>query len=232
MMEQELTVEAAFNDPERIARYSEGPARAIPGFATLHRIIVQLLSERLGETGRVLVVGAGGGMELLSFATARPGWTFVGVDPSRPMLDQARQLLGERVQQVELRQGYIADAPPGPFDAATCLLTLWLLPDDGTKLDALRAIRDRLRPGAPFIVVDNCIGLDAPDADLQLQRFAQFGVDSGNEPRQMEHWKKVARSTLGLISPAREEALLAEAGFRGAELFFAGLSWRGWVAYA
>lgn len=37
---------------------------------------------------------------------------------------------------------------------------------------------------------------------------------------------------LGLIGPAREEALLAEAGFTGTELFFAGLSWRGWITYA
>jgi tRNA (cmo5U34)-methyltransferase len=34
------------------------------------------------------------------------------------------------------------------------------------------------------------------------------------------------------VGPARDEALLKEAGFTGVELVFAGLVWRGWVGYA
>jgi tRNA (cmo5U34)-methyltransferase len=231
-MSEELTIQAAFSDPECVARYAEGPRRVIPGFATLHRMIVQLLEERLGSEARVLVLGAGGGMELLAFTTAQPDWSFVGVDPSRPMLEQARRLLGERASLVELREGYIPEAPPGPFDAATCLLTLHLLADDGTKLEALRAIHERLTPGAPFVVVDNCIDVNTPEAERQLQRYARFAVDSGMDAAQMEKWKGVVKRLLGMVAPAREEALLAEAGFSGTELFFAGLSWRGWITYA
>ncbi|MCC2671112.1 MAG: Methyltransferase type 12 [Armatimonadetes bacterium] len=231
-MSNEAFIQAAFNNPEMVARYAEGPRRVIPGFAALHRMVAQLLEERLGAVGRVLVLGAGGGMELDSFTAAQPGWTFVGVDPSPVMLGQARQLLGERASRVELLEGYIPEAPAGPFDAATCLLTLHLLPDDGHKLEALQAIHARLAPGAPLVVVDNCIDPAGPDTERQLQRYARFAIESGMEAEQMERWKEVAKSTLGLIAPAREEALLAEAGFTGTELFFAGLSWRGWVAYA
>jgi tRNA (cmo5U34)-methyltransferase len=228
----ESTVQAFFSDPERVARYAEGPARAIPGFATLHRMIVQLLEERLGAAARVLVLGAGGGLELLAFTKAQPGWTFVGVDPSRPMLEQARQVLGDLGRQVQFIEGYIPDAPPGPFDAATCLLTLQLVPDDGRKLEALRAIHERLAPGAPFAVVDNCIDLTAPDADRRLERYLRFAVASGADAAHLEKAKELVKSGLGLIAPARKEALLAEAGFSGTELFFAGLSWRGWITYA
>lgn len=231
-MSKELDIQAMFSDPERIARYAEGPVRMIPGFATLHRMVAQLLAERLGATGHVLVLGAGGGMELLAFAQAHPGWSFVGVDPSGPMLEQARQRLGDQASRVKLHEGYIPDAPAGPFDAATCLLTLHMIPDDGRKLAALRAIRERLVPGAPFAVVDNCIDLEGPDVDRHLERFARYGVESGMEIAQMEQWKAGVKQGLSMVSPAREEALLAEAGFTGAELFFAGLAWRGWVAYA
>jgi tRNA (cmo5U34)-methyltransferase len=48
----------------------------------------------------------------------------------------------------------------------------------------------------------------------------------------MEEMKSVLKRELHCVSPAREEALLAEAGFTGTELFFAGLSWRGWITYA
>lgn len=231
-MSEAVNIVAMFSDPERIARYAEGPIRMIPGFATLHRMVAQLLAERLGAAARVLVLGAGGGMELLAFSQAQPGWSFVGVDPSGPMLEQARQRLGDRVSRVELREGYIPEAPAGPFDAATCLLTLHMIPDDGRKLEALRAIRERLVPGAPFVVVDNCIDLDGPDVERQLERFARYAVESGVEAAQMEQWKTGVKNGLSMVAPAREEALLAEAGFTGTELFFAGFSWRGWVAYA
>ncbi|HEU4753629.1 MAG TPA: methyltransferase, partial [Armatimonadota bacterium] len=231
-MSEETFVEAFFGDPERAARYAEGPRRVIPGFDTLHRMIAQLLEERVGAAARVLVLGAGGGLELCSFAAAQPGWSFTGVDPSRPMLEQARAVLGDRARRVEFVDGFISDAPPGPFDAATCLLTLHLIPDDGRKLETLRGIHERLTPGAPFAVVDNCIDTAAPDAEQQLQRYARFAIESGLEAEQMEKWKEVAKSTLGLIGPAREEEILAEAGFTGTELFFAGLSWRGWITYA
>ena len=231
-MSGESAAQAFFNDPERAARYAEGPARIIPGFATLHRMIVQLLGERVGEAARVLVLGAGGGMELLAFAEAQPGWRFVGVDPSRAMLDQAERVLGELVSRVELVEGYIPDTPPGPFDAATCLMTLQFLPDDGQKLESLRAIHARLAPGAPFVVVDNCIDLNAPDADQLLDRYLRFGAHAGVDAEQLAKSRAMVRSSLGLVGPAREEALLAEAGFTGADLFFAGLSFRGWIAYA
>jgi tRNA (cmo5U34)-methyltransferase len=231
-LSSELTIQQAFSDPACVARYAEGPGRVIPGFPTLHRMIAQLLAERVGSTGRVLVLGAGGGMELDSFTAAQPGWSFVGVDPSAAMLEQARQVLADRASRVELREGCIPDAPSGPFDAATCLLTLHLLPDDGTKLEALRAIHARLAPGAPFVVVDNCIDVNAPDAERQLERYARYAVASGMDAAQMKKWKDVAKNVLGMVAPAREEALLAEAGFGGSELFYAGLSWRGWIAYA
>jgi tRNA (cmo5U34)-methyltransferase len=230
-MGSEPDVQAHFNDPEKVARYAEGPARVIPGYATLHRIIAQLLRERVGDEGRVLVIGAGGGLELLAFTQAQPRWSFVGVDPSGPMLQLARQALGEYRSRVELVEGYIPDAPPGPFDGATCLLTLHIIPDDGRKLEALHEIRKRLAPGAPFVVVDNCIDLTSPNADHYLQRYADYAIESGMEAERMEQWK-TAIKPIGLIGPKREEEVLAEAGFTGTELFFAGLSWRGWITYA
>lgn len=44
-----------------------------------------------------------------------------------------------------------------PFDAATCILILRLVPDDGAKLELLRQTRRRLKPAAPFVLVDQCL---------------------------------------------------------------------------
>jgi tRNA (cmo5U34)-methyltransferase len=70
----------AFSDPAAVARYAEGPPRFVPGFDGLHRMTSVLLAEHAPSDARVLVLGAGGGLELKALATAHPGWTFVGVD--------------------------------------------------------------------------------------------------------------------------------------------------------
>ncbi|MFG0288404.1 MAG: hypothetical protein ACF8CQ_09520 [Rhodopirellula sp. JB044] len=69
---------AAFHDPKAVAQYAESPGRAVPGFADMQRMATLLLTERVGSHGRILVVGAGGGLELKVFAEAEPSWTFDG----------------------------------------------------------------------------------------------------------------------------------------------------------
>jgi len=71
-----------FDDPDAVARYTANPPRLVPGFADLQKMTRLLLAETAPADGRVLVVGAGGGLELKAFAQAEPGWRFVGVDPS------------------------------------------------------------------------------------------------------------------------------------------------------
>jgi tRNA (cmo5U34)-methyltransferase len=83
-----------FSDPEAVARYAEGPVRQVPGFLDLPRMAGLLLAERCESDARVLVLGAGGGLELKCFAQMQPGWTFDGVDPSPEMLKLAAQTLG------------------------------------------------------------------------------------------------------------------------------------------
>jgi tRNA (cmo5U34)-methyltransferase len=140
-----------FSDPAAVARYAEGPPRFVPGFADLHKMTSILLAERAPPDARVLVVGAGGGLELKALADLHPDWSFDGIDPSPEMLKLARQTLGSHMARVQLHEGIINIAPAGPFDAATCLLTLHFLAADERRRTA-REIHRRLKPGAPFVV--------------------------------------------------------------------------------
>lgn len=110
-----------------------------------------LLAESVPDTGRVLVHGAGGGLEMRSLAGAQSGWTFDGVDPSADMLDTARRTVAPHADRMRFHHGYIDAAPEGPFDAATSLLTFHFIAAD-QRLATLRNIRRRLRPGAPFVL--------------------------------------------------------------------------------
>lgn len=191
-----------------------------------------LLAEDAPADAKVLVVGAGGGIELKHFAEAQEGWRFTGVDPSAEMLAVARITLGPSALRCNLIEGTVDAAPSGPFDAASCLLTLHMIPDDGAKLATLQAIRCRMRPGAPFVVVDHCLDTSDPQFARKLDRYARFALASGAPPDDVARACEGIRQVVPMISREREAQLLAEAGFNDIEIFYAGLLWTGWSARA
>ena len=210
--------------------YASRPARQVPGFADLHRMIIQLLSERVPADARLLVLGAGGGLELKAFADARPGWTFEGVDPSADMLALARTIAAEHVTRIELRQGYIEDASDGPFDAAVSILTFQFIARE-QRLETLRQLQRRLRPGAPLVLAHISFPQGEPERSTWIARHVAY-ANPGTDPAQLQQSRDAIAARLTILSPEEEEAQMREAGFGGVSLFYAGLSFRGWIAYA
>lgn len=219
----------SFQDPQAVARYAEGPMRLVPGFDSLQRMTALLLEEGVPAGGHVLVVGAGGGLELKVFAQRHPDWSFTGVDPSAEMLALARSTLGPLSARVQLHEGYVDSAPAGPFDAATCLLTLHFV-EAGERLRTLRQIRQRLRPGAKLIVAHHSFPKDDGGVQRWLNRYAAFATDSGVPEANAEKAIEAIGRQLPVLSPEQDQALLHEAGFDQVELFYAGFTFRGWVA--
>ncbi len=214
-----------------VARYAERPPRLVPGFADLQRMAEVLLAERAPDDARVLVLGAGGGLELRAFATARPGWTFDGIDPADAMLRLAERTLGPHAARVRLHHGYIDDAPDGPFDAATCLLTLHFV-DPETRRRTLAEVRRRLKPGAPFVVAHLSVPQGPGERALWLSRYAAFAVASGVAPEHAATAQAAIDAQLTVLTPEQDAAFLREAGFTDVALFYTGLAFRGWVASA
>jgi tRNA (cmo5U34)-methyltransferase len=219
----------AFTDPQAVAQYGEGPPRLVPGFADLQRMTTLLLAEHAPQNARVLVVGAGGGLELKVFAESRPDWQFDGVDPSAEMLKLAAATLGPLTSRVRLHQGYIDVAPEGPFDAASCLLTLHFVPLE-ERLRTVREIRRRLKPGAPLIVAHFSFPQSEPERALWLSRYVAFAVSSGIDRDKAENARTVIAAQLPILSPEQDEAILREGGFSDVSLFYTGFTFRGWVA--
>jgi len=57
----------------------------------------QLIAERAVDEASILVLGAGGGLEIKLFSELYPRWRFTGVDPAPEMLKQAKRLPVARV---------------------------------------------------------------------------------------------------------------------------------------
>lgn len=220
-----------FADPAAVASYAQGPARNVPGWADMLRMADLLLAERVPEDGRVLVVGAGGGLELKRFAESHARWTFVGVDPAGEMLKLARAMLGPLAARVELQEGYVDAAPTGPFDGATCLLVLhFVAVEERRKL--LHEVHRRLRPGAPFVLVHLGFPQAQGEREVWLQRYASFIASSGVDAEKARGAAEAVGSRLTILSPEQDEAMLREAGFSTVQVFYTGFAFRGWVATA
>lgn len=219
-----------FSDPEAVARYAEGPVRQVPGFLGLLQMAGILLAERTPDDAHVLVLGAGGGLELKAFAETQPGWRFCGVDPSAEMLGLAKRTLGPLASRVDLHEGYIDGAPEGPFDAATCILTLHFIPEEERR-HTLAEVHRRLKPGAPFVVAHHSFPQHGGEKTRWLSRYAAFAAASGVPAANAENAISAIGERLPLLSPEQDEALLRDAGFADVTLFYAGFTFRGWVAY-
>jgi tRNA (cmo5U34)-methyltransferase len=217
------TLVSAFSTPEAIAQYAVNAARLVPALGDLHRMAGILLAEKTPTNGRILVLGAGGGLELKALAEMYPKWRFDGVDPSAEMIELAKTTLGALHSRVDFHAGYIDDAPGRTFDGAICLLTLHFLQKE-ERQRTVNEIFCRLKPGAPFVTAHHSFPNQGSDKDKWLARFA---AASGTPLRNLEAMKE----RLPVLSPNDDEAILREAGFVDVDLFYAAFTFKGWVCH-
>ncbi len=217
---------------ERMAANYEKVVRLfIPGYEATFDMARVFLELSLPEQAEVLVVGARGGKELITFGAARTGWRFVGVDPSAQMIEAA----GEKVKQhglserVELVQGLAHELRADKlFVAATCILVMHFVPDDGAKLDLLKQIPRRLKPHAKLVLVDGCEDVGLEQFKLFFEAYRQHAELAGATAEYLELAVKNINEYLHVVPQERLRAFLREAGFSGVFKFYTALWFRGW----
>ena len=225
-----MAVDPAFTG-QSARSYASGPPRQVPGFADLHRMSLLLLEESVPQDGHLLMLGAGGGLEMRALAEARPDWHIDGVDPSPDMLTLAAEVAGPHAARMRFLPGTIADAPPGPYDAALSLLTFHFIPRS-ERLETLCRLRARCRPGTPLILAHLSFAQTEPARSRWIARHVAFGAGKDADPARIKAAREAIASRLTILSPDEEEDLLAQAGFTDISLFYAGFGFRGWISYA
>ena len=206
---------------------------ALDGVEAMHDMVCAILSRSLAEDARLLVVGAGTGMELVILGMNNPGWRFTGVDPSGDMLGVARETLELRglAERVELFEGLVHDLPRDDgFDAATSVLVMHFLPDDGSKAAYLNAIAERLRHGAPLVLVDQHGPRPSPAFDEKIEQWKRYHLLRGLPAEDVEANMTRRLGANHYVSEERIVALLREAGFEQVERFYQAFVVGGWSA--
>lgn len=212
--------------------YEDLARRVIPGYETLFPMVAALLDPYLPVGGRVLVVGAGTGIELVTLKWARPDLDLHGVDPSRQMLDLARRRVEEagNVDGITYQLGYAEDVVVPPlFDAATLINVLHFVPDDGSKASLLKSIAERVSPGGALVLFDLQGDPSSDEYAAYMPAWRRYWSIMGMKAEDKPAFDERIRTGIHFASPERTVALAQDAGFDDPRPFYKSLLYGGWT---
>jgi tRNA (cmo5U34)-methyltransferase len=232
-MREEQAINFDANPPITSSDYDRIARMALPGYEAMHTMVLSILKYYFPATANFLIVGAGTGMELLQYAQSNPLWQMLGVDPSEKMLAIAQTKIEEYqlCERVKLVQSYTDDLPPVPlYDAATSILVMHFIPDDGGKLAYLQSIVKRLKPSATFVLVDVFGDKSSPEFERIAAYIQIYWEEMGLSVEKRQEIFAAVDKGVYLISETRVFELLQQAGFTNITRFYTGLWVGGWVA--
>lgn len=221
--------------PVRVEKYDKSIRLFCGAYEEIFKISHCCLRTRLPADAKVLVVGAGTGMEFTEFAPLNPGWSFCGVDPSADMLALAKLKILERnlAGEIELRRGYVDDLKEeAVFDGATCILVMHFLKDDGAKLALLESIGKRLKRGAAFVLVDGFGEPGSVEFEVMTKAWKQYPMLHGVSSETVEEaFNERIMKMIQFVPESRVLELLRTAGFTGVFKYYSGFLYGGWMGY-
>jgi tRNA (cmo5U34)-methyltransferase len=221
--------------PVSVEEYDASIRLYCGAYEEMFKIAHACLRARLPEDANLLVVGAGTGMEICTFAPQNPGWSFCGVDPSADMLAiTRRKLLGqEHSNHVELVRGYVYDLENrAEFDGATCILVMHFQKDDGSKLSLLESIARRLKKNAPLILIDGFGEPGSREFEDTTASWKQYPLMCEVPIASVEGaFRDVIMKMVRFVPEMRIKELLNQAGFSGVHRFYTAFLYGGWMGF-
>ena len=212
--------------------YDDIAHKIIPAYHSIYELTQHLLRDKLDKEAKILVAGAGTGKEMIDSSQNNPHWFFTGFDPSESMLSISRKKVAAASleNRISLVLGLINDVAEKNFDAATSILVMHFLPDDGTKLNFLKGIADKLKPGALIVLVDleGEIGSDEFNTLNAAWKNQQIFKRGENDRVRKEFVMR--EKEVHFIPQKRIESLLEEVGFIKIHKFFKAYLFGGYVA--
>jgi tRNA (cmo5U34)-methyltransferase len=216
---------------DRAAHYDTQASVSLAGFQAAYELGASALTAQLDgqDTASLLFVGLGTGAELMPYPRFNvPGWRFTGVDPSDAMLAVARKRLEAEglLSRTHLHVGELHTLPPGPpFDGAQMMGVLHHVEGEEARLELLREVTRRLKPGAPLVV--GCrVGMDPVLMNVELRRLRAYGIS----PDELEHRRQRFAVIRPIESDAALFAMLARTGFVAPRPIFASLQFKVFLA--
>ncbi len=188
----------------------------IRGYSEMHDLSYYLLKDTLEPNASILVSGVGTGHEAIIYATGQKGWQIVGVDPTSEMVQSSKNKIEqfEIGNRVKIIKGKVENIEDSNFDAATSILVMQFLKDNGDKEQYLQEISKRLKKGSKIILIDLEGDKNSQNFNLLLSAWKchQFNTRKDKEQtiKDFEH----VDSDLQFIPEERITELLQLSGFK------------------
>ncbi len=209
---------------ERATGYNQFVEAWIPNYHYFLDHLPKLLNETSPKD--LLVVGCGTGNEIERFVRTPEHWTITGIDPSPEMIKQAKDKFQDD-DNVTLIDGLVSDLDiEKKYNAATLLLVLHFLDDNGNKQRLLKDIADRLVSGGTFLMLDITGDKNQIKQNLKVLRHL---LPSGLDEEQIINRLNRIENELFPVSEERLSELLQKAGFEPPLRFFQSSIYMGWL---
>lgn len=215
---------------EDMAKVYDARNSGLSPIADNMHFLVRLVLADLPRQARILCVGVGTGAEILSLSKEYPEWSFVGVDPSLPMLEVCRERLTSAgvMDRCELIHGYVEDAPDrGGFDAAVCIMVAHFVKREHRPA-FYQNILKHLNARGYFVSVEISFDMDSDEFPSMLENWARIQSKMGAMPESLKLLPEMLREALGVITPLETEALLRANGISMPIRFFQAFMAAGW----
>lgn len=209
--------------------YDANNSKLSPIADNMH-FLIRLALQGLPAQSKILCVGVGTGAEVLPLAKAFPQWTFVGVEPSKSML----QVCGGRMSSAgvldrcQFIHGYVQDVPQGEsFDAALAILVGHFVRRDD-RLTFYKNMVGRLKKGGVLIDTEISYDLSSPQFSTTLKHWEQVQAIMGATPESLAKLPQTLGDILSVLPNEEVEELLRQSGVPMPVRFFQSFMISGW----
>lgn len=212
--------------------YDEKIRRVIRGYDEMHDLSYYLLKDNLPSKASILVSGLGTGHEAIKYASNQDDWYITGVDPTPEMLQSAQQRIKQQglADRIETIEGTPETMSKTNFDAASSILVMQFLKDNGDKEKYLRNIASRLKKRAKFIIIDLEGNRDSQDFKTLLSAWKCHQFSTRDDQEQIVKDFNHVEADLQFISGERIKELLEAAGFTKICKFYQSYLFGGYIA--
>lgn len=244
-MEKKTTVDADLEqaegawkfDQEVADKFDDHVRKSIPLYDEVQTRVVKLSDWFIKSEGEehVYDLGCATGttiQQLIEQHGSSPPPKFVGIDLQAPMLEKARQRVGDE-EAVNLIQADISTHMSFPnATLVTSLFTLSFIREDNRKT-LIKQIYDDLEYGGALIFCEKTRAQSPFFQDIWTEEYWDYKAEQGLEDDEILGKAKTLRGQLRPITLTEYETLLSDAGFdveNNVDVFFKWFPWMGIIA--
>lgn len=211
--------------------YDEKIRKVIRGYSEMHDLTYYLLKDNLTENAKILVVGIGTGHEAVTYAENQEGWHIIGVDPTPEMVKSSTNKIIQLglADKIDVVEGKVDKLKENNFDAATSILVMQFLKDNGDKEAYLQDISAKLKKGAKFVLIDLEGEKNAEKFNLLLSAWKSHQYSTRDDKEQIDKDFEHVDADLQFIPGERIVDLLQITGFINVCKFYQSYLFGGYI---